>query len=241
MAAPDPDNDQDGVPDTEDACPNVPGPVRNHGCPEVHDGDRDHDGVMDSKDKCPDVPGLVQFGGCPDPDRDHDGVPNAEDNCPDVPGPASNHGCPVDKKVIISGDNIVILEKIQFETGSAKIKPESLEIVQAVADALKEHPEFTLIEVQGHADERAGEAYNVKLTKDRSKSVADALSGRGIDKTRIRPQGYGPYCPLDEGHDEAAWEKNRRVEFKIVRMNDKSTGVELGCKKSEEKGIKPAP
>jgi outer membrane protein OmpA-like peptidoglycan-associated protein len=241
---PDPDNDNDGIPDVDDACPNDPGPASNHGCPEVKDGDRDHDGVMDSKDKCPDEPGLPQYEGCPDPDRDHDGVPNAEDSCPDVPGPAENHGCPVEKpkdRVIIEDNNIVILEKIQFETGSAKIKPESFPIIDAVADAMKTHPEFDLIEVQGHADERGGEGYNLNLTKLRSKSVSDALSQRGVDKKRTRSQGYGSYCPLDDGHDDAAWEKNRRVEFKIVRMSGKSTGVVLGCKKAEEKGIKPQP
>ncbi len=240
---PDPDNDKDGVLDLDDACPNDPGPASNHGCPEIHDGDRDHDGVMDSKDKCPDEPGLPQFGGCPDPDRDHDGVPNAQDNCPDVPGPVENQGCPVvdKKRVIIADNNIVILDKIQFETGSAKIKPESFPILQAVADAMKEHPEFELIEVQGHADERGGDALNLRLTKDRAKSVSDGLLSRGVDKSRTRSQGYGSYCPLDEAHEESAWEKNRRVEFKIVKMSGQPTGVVLGCKKAEEKGVKPPP
>lgn len=55
------DSDKDGVEDTKDLCPTVPGPDRTHGCP-----DKDNDGIEDTKDKCPDVAGVEKFGGCPD-------------------------------------------------------------------------------------------------------------------------------------------------------------------------------
>ncbi len=100
-----PDRDHDGVPDDEDACPDVPGvktaDPKTNGCPEVKPADRDGDGILDAEDACPDVPGVrtadPKTNGCP-PDRDHDGVLDAEDACPDVPGiktsdPKTN-GCP---------------------------------------------------------------------------------------------------------------------------------------------------
>lgn len=87
------DRDNDGVPDDEDECPDVPGPKENKGCPL----DRDKDGVADDVDKCPDTPGVKENDGCPLNDRDKDGVPDHEDKCPDVPGKKEFQGCPDDK------------------------------------------------------------------------------------------------------------------------------------------------
>ena len=143
--------------------------------------------------------------------------------------------------MIISGDDLIILEKVQFETGSAKILPASDGILDAVSTMLKEHPEFLMVEVQGHADERADDNYNLRLTKDRAKSVVAALLKRGIAQSRVRDMGFGEYCPLDPASNAEAWEKNRRVEFKIVRKTDGPTGVELGCEKAAEKGVKSPP
>jgi outer membrane protein OmpA-like peptidoglycan-associated protein len=102
------DRDGDGIPDSEDACPDVPGVRTNdpktNGCPVVIiplPSDRDGDGIPDTEDACPDVPGVrtsdPKTNGCPS-DRDGDGIPDTEDACPDVPGvrtsdPKTN-GCP---------------------------------------------------------------------------------------------------------------------------------------------------
>ncbi|NUP09401.1 MAG: OmpA family protein [Polyangiaceae bacterium] len=256
VGCPDPDNDKDGILDVDDQCPNNPedkdGDEDLDGCPESRDGDRDGDGILDSRDKCPDEPedkdGFEDRDGCPDPDNDKDGIPDVKDACPDDPedkdGVEDEDGCPEPDPsgpVIISGNDILILEKVQFATGSARILPESNKILDAVANTLKEHPEFLLVEIQGHADERSDDKYNLKLTKDRAKSVNDALIQRGVDKSRVRSMGFGEYCPLDEGHDETAWEKNRRVEFKIVRTKDGPTGVELGCEVAKGKGVQSPP
>ena len=117
--------------------------------------------------------------------------------------------------------------------------PESNPILDAVATTLIHHPEFTLVEVQGHADERSNDEYNLRLTRDRAHSVVEALVQRGVTRDRMRSQGYGEYCPLDEGHNEAAWEKNRRVEFKLMRVDGVETGVALGCEDAAAHGIKP--
>lgn len=121
-AAAAPDRDGDGVPDSEDECPDEPGYASNHGCPvnghapddvtpaPSHAAeapsdwasmpDRDGDGVPDIYDKCPDVPGQIFNDGCPLdaalPDRDGDGVPDIYDKCPNVAGPIYNDGCPLE-------------------------------------------------------------------------------------------------------------------------------------------------
>ena len=100
------DRDHDGIPDGDDACPDVAGvpnaDPKNNGCPPV--ADRDGDGIPDALDACPDKPGVPDpvptINGCP-PDRDNDGIPDAEDACPDQlgdpnPDPKKN-GCPADR------------------------------------------------------------------------------------------------------------------------------------------------
>jgi OOP family OmpA-OmpF porin len=83
----DQDRDGDGVSDSNDNCPDVPGVKSLMGCP-----DRDGDGISDNSDQCPDVAGLANLMGCPD--RDGDGIADADDNCPDDKGPVETKGCP---------------------------------------------------------------------------------------------------------------------------------------------------
>jgi len=91
------DRDGDGVPDVDDACPDVPGPPENRGCPIVKDSDGD--GIPDDIDRCPldpeDKDGFQDEDGCPDPDNDGDGIVDKLDACPNDPGPLENQGCPV--------------------------------------------------------------------------------------------------------------------------------------------------
>jgi OOP family OmpA-OmpF porin len=247
------DRDHDGIPDSKDKCPDDPedkdGFEDTDGCP---DPDNDKDGILDKDDKCPNEPedkdGFEDEDGCPDPDNDHDGILDKDDKCPNEPetynGFEDEDGCPDKGKVIIEGSNIIILEKIQFDYNSDVIKKESIPIVDAVAATLKGHPEFTLVEIQGHADERGNDDYNLQLTQRRVDSVRRALEQRGVEKNRIRSKGFGEYCALDtpEGaatiHNEAQWEKNRRVEFKIVKTKDGPTGVVLGCSNAASHGVK---
>ena len=244
------DRDGDGILDSKDKCPDEPedrdGFQDKDGCP---DPDNDHDGIPDKQDACPNDPedrdGFQDKDGCPDPDNDKDGIPDVVDKCPNEPetfnGFQDVDGCPDKGSVIIQENNIIILDKIKFRTASAEILPESNKILDAVATTIIHHPEFVLMEVAGHADERADEFYNLRLTQDRVNSVMAALIHRGVDKSRLRSKGYGFYCPEDPAHNAKAWETNRRVEFKIVKTKDGPTGVELGCQHATDKGVRPDP
>jgi outer membrane protein OmpA-like peptidoglycan-associated protein len=244
------DRDGDGIVDSKDKCPDDPedrdGFQDEDGCP---DPDNDQDGIPDKMDQCPNDPedkdGFEDKDGCPDPDNDHDGIPDVKDKCPNEPetfnGFEDEDGCPDKGSVIIQDNNIIILDKIQFAYNSAEILPASNKILDAVSTTLSHHPEFTLLEVAGHADERGNDQYNLHLTQDRVNSVMRALIARGIDKSRLRSKGYGEFCPLDPAHNEAAWEQNRRVEFKILKTKDGPTGVELGCSNATSHGVSPDP
>jgi outer membrane protein OmpA-like peptidoglycan-associated protein len=91
-----PDADADGIPDSEDACPTQHGPRETQGCPVAKDTDAD--GTPDDIDRCPldpeDKDGFQDEDGCPDPDNDGDGIVDKADACPNTPGPLENQGCP---------------------------------------------------------------------------------------------------------------------------------------------------
>ncbi len=232
------DRDGDGIMDDVDACPDVPedfdGFEDEDGCPE---NDNDKDGILDRQDLCPNDPedkdGFEDKDGCPDVDNDGDRILDTDDSCPNDPetynGFEDQDGCPDRGKVIVEDTQIVILDKIYFATDSAEILSKSFPIIEAVAATLIGNPQITLVEIQGHADERGGDAYNIRLTKARAASVVDALVTRGVSADRLRSGGYGERCPVDPGHGPAAWDKNRRVEFKIIETEDGPTGVEVTC------------
>ena len=81
------DRDNDGVVNSKDMCPDMPGIAALDGCP-----DSDLDGVIDALDICPDLKGPKKFGGCPD--SDGDGIQDHLDRCPDVKGSMATNGCP---------------------------------------------------------------------------------------------------------------------------------------------------
>ena len=210
--------------DEQDACPNVPGvadddPTRN-GCPP----DRDGDGVIDAQDACPDVPGVISVdpaqNGCP-PDRDGDGILDGEDACPDAPGVANadpkKHGCPL---VVVTDKEVVILEKVEFDLNKATIKPVSDPLLDQVAKILKDHPELTKIEVQGHTDSQGPGLYNKQLSQRRADAVKEALVSRNVDAGRLTSKGFGEDVPIASNDTEEGRAQNRRVQFKIVARDD---------------------
>jgi outer membrane protein OmpA-like peptidoglycan-associated protein len=232
------DRDGDGILDNVDKCPDDPedrdGFQDEDGCP---DPDNDKDGILDVDDLCPNNPedkdNFEDQDGCPDPDNDKDRILDVNDACPNDPetynGFQDEDGCPDRGNVIIEENEIIILEKIYFATDSAEILQRSFPIVDAVGATLIGNPQITLVEVQGHADERGADDYNLRLTADRAASVVQALGQRGVDLHRLRSAGYGERCPVDPSHNAVAWDKNRRVEFKIIRTDNGPTGVEVAC------------
>jgi outer membrane protein OmpA-like peptidoglycan-associated protein len=224
------DRDHDGIPDKNDACPDEPGvasddPAKN-GCPPPPP-DRDGDGIADQDDACPDVKGLANSdpneNGCP-PDTDGDGIRDDVDACPNEKGPADSdpqkNGCP--RAVRVTQGEIVILEQVQFKTGSAVILPVSDDLLRQVAGVLVEHPEIVKLEVQGHTDSRGSKKYNRKLSQKRADSVMKWLVTFGqIDNGRLSAHGYGPDQPMADNATPEGRQKNRRVQFKIIEKSNR--------------------
>jgi outer membrane protein OmpA-like peptidoglycan-associated protein len=220
------DRDGDGIPDNVDKCPDEPedkdGFQDEDGCP---DPDNDNDGIPDNVDLCPNDPedkdGFEDEDGCPDPDNDHDRIPDKDDKCPNEPetynGYQDEDGCPDRGRVVVTNTSIEILDVIYFEYDKAVILPKSFPILDAVAATLQGNPSLQLVEIQGHTDERGDDAYNLDLSDRRAKAVMKYLVDKGVDEKRLTAQGYGETQPLDRRHNEAAWAKNRRVAFLILK------------------------
>ncbi len=227
------DRDGDGVVDPEDRCPGrpagaTPDPAR-PGCPAA---DGDGDGIADPLDACPEAPGVADADparhGCPaapppaprpPPDSDGDGIPDPDDACPLEPGvrqetPATN-GCPRARLEAETGQ-IRILQRIEFEYKKANLTFASVPVLEAVAAILREHPELTKVEIQGHTDDIGPDDYNLELSRARASSVVIWLVAHGIAGTRLTSVGYGETRPLDPNDTEVGRQVNRRVEFHIL-------------------------
>ncbi|MEP7120601.1 MAG: OmpA family protein [Byssovorax sp.] len=209
--------------------------------------DPDGDGIVGDADRCPNEKedGLAPDprDGCKSPDPDGDGILGDADKCPTEPetknGFEDEDGCP-DKapRVLVTATEVKINEKILFAFGKATIEPASQGLLDEIAFVINDHPQIEYLEVAGHADKVGSDVLNAQLTKQRAQAVLDALAKRKVDKRRMHAQGYGEHCPLDKGESEVAREKNRRVEFKIMRIDGVETGVALGCEEAGKHGIK---
>jgi peptidoglycan-associated lipoprotein len=73
------------------------------------------------------------------------------------------------------------------------------------------------VRLEGHCDERGSDEYNLALGEKRAKSAMSYLVTLGVPESSLSVISYGKEKPADPGHDEAAWAKNRRVEFIIVK------------------------
>jgi outer membrane protein OmpA-like peptidoglycan-associated protein len=147
-----------------------------------------------------------------------------DDQCPLKPevynGVEDEDGCPDKGRVVVTNNKIEILDKIYFETDLAVIKPVSFPLMDAIAATLKGNPQVTLIEIQGHADERSDDAHNMDLTTRRAYAVLEGLVERGVLPSRMRSMGFGETKPLCREHNEDCWSQNRRVDFIILRRAD---------------------
>lgn len=211
------DSDRDGVLDGSDRCPREPedldGFQDTDGCP---DADNDGDGVADADDKCPNQAGTMATGGCPATDSDHDGVIDSEDRCPLSAGEGANNGCPTYRQVKVTQANIELAEKIFFAFDRTDILPKSFGLLDEVVQALRDHSTIR-VRIEGHTDDRGTAAYNQQLSEGRAEAVRNYLVERGIAPERLEARGYGSSLPLDTNKTSEGREKNRRVEFVIIK------------------------
>jgi peptidoglycan-associated lipoprotein len=106
-------------------------------------------------------------------------------------------------------------DTVHFAFDSSVVKSSEHSKIAAVADYLKGNPS-SAVEIQGYCDERGTEEYNRSLGERRALGVREELIGLGVDPSRVVTVTFGKDHPIDPGHDEAAWSKNRRAEFVLL-------------------------
>ncbi len=104
---------------------------------------------------------------------------------------------------------------IHFAYDSAAIRDSERASLQSVASALSADPTTKLL-VEGNCDERGTEEYNRALGERRALAAREALAKLGVDPMRVFTRTYGKDNPVDPGHDESAWAKNRRDDFVLL-------------------------
>ena len=106
----------------------------------------------------------------------------------------------------------LFLKGIQFDTGSARIKPASYEILERNMEALQKAEHITIV---GHTDDRGNDASNMKLSEARAASVKNYYVEKGISDSKMTTEGRGETQPIADNSTEAGRAENRRIEIDI--------------------------
>lgn len=112
-------------------------------------------------------------------------------------------------------DKKYVLRNIQFEFNKHVLHRSSFQELEGVVQWMLENNSAKVI-LSGHTDDQGSEAYNVTLSVNRAKAVAEYLMSKGISPSRIESSGYGKSKPLIDGITEEAREINRRVEIQFT-------------------------
>ena len=105
-------------------------------------------------------------------------------------------------------------DHIYFEFDKSRLLSDAKDTLKRKAKWLMAHPDVTVI-IEGHCDERGTNEYNMALGDRRAQSAKNYLVDLGIASRRLTTISYGEEKPLDPGHNETAWAKNRRDQFVI--------------------------
>jgi outer membrane protein OmpA-like peptidoglycan-associated protein len=121
--------------------------------------------------------------------------------------------------VVVKKDRIEIKKQIKFKTGSGTIVgKESFDIIEEVAQALKDNPQIKKLRVEGHTDSVGNDAANLKLSQKRADSVTSALLKQGLDPGRLESVGFGETRPIASNGTASGRAENRRTEFNVVEQ-----------------------
>ncbi len=137
-----------------------------------------------------------------------------------APAPASPYP---DAKTRARIDQLLAkIEDAYFDYDKASLRPDAMKALQAdsteLRDILKDYPDYKLT-IEGHADERGSAEYNVALGDRRAGAAKEYLVGVGIPSTQLDVISYGKEKPVCQDHDEACWQRNRRIHIVAMARN----------------------
>ncbi|MCZ6479081.1 MAG: peptidoglycan-associated lipoprotein Pal [Candidatus Methylomirabilales bacterium] len=130
----------------------------------------------------------------------------------------------VEEEVVVVPEEVVVVETeegpvtiqdVFFDYDKSVIRPDAREALDEDLRVLNENPGLRVV-IEGHCDERGTNEYNLALGERRAKAVRGYLMAGGVDSDRISTISYGEERPFCLGHDETAWQCNRRGHFVVV-------------------------
>ena len=201
-----PDEDGDGINDENDKCPDAEGTVQYRGCPVP---DTDKDGINDAQDACPTLAGLSRYNGCPIPDTDKDGINDELDQCPAIAGVAGNNGCEDLQPKLNS-----IAAALKFEIGQVNINAKSLQGLDSLVQIMTLYPKTRLM-ITGHTDNTGTIKINNRLSLLRAKKVQSYLIKKGLAENRTTLIGMADAQPIASNATKEGRAQNRRADLTI--------------------------
>jgi outer membrane protein OmpA-like peptidoglycan-associated protein len=121
-----------------------------------------------------------------------------------------------DIRSALDTDGKIVTHGILFDTGSDRIRPESLPTLKGILGLLEKDPALKF-SIEGHTDNQGGKGVNQPLSERRAAAVKDWLAGKGIAADRLRTKGYGDSKPIDKNDSPEGRANNRRVEFLKIK------------------------
>ena len=201
-----PDEDGDGINDENDKCPNAEGTVQYRGCPVP---DTDKDGIPDDKDDCPTVAGLPGYKGCAIPDTDKDGLNDELDQCPTIAGIAGNNGCE-DLQPKLNN----IAAALKFDIGQVNIANKLLLGLDSLVQIMAQYPTTKLL-ITGHTDNTGTRKINEPLSLLRAKKIQAYIVKKGLAVDRTSILGMADTQPIASNDTNKGRAQNRRVDLTI--------------------------
>jgi peptidoglycan-associated lipoprotein len=131
---------------------------------------------------------------------------------PVVPTPAEQLAAAAAAGVAVTEEKPSPFDDVRFDFDKSVLREDGRKTCQVVADYLKRNPRAKL-EIEGHCDERGTAEYNLALGERRATAVMTYLVSLGVPKANLSTVSFGKEKPLDPGHNEEAWGKNRRAHF----------------------------
>lgn len=157
---------------------------------------------------------AIQINTDAQPKADFDNAQDRINGDPVLTERSPNSGAarqPTDKAGSAAG-----LAPVYFDFDSYLLTVEARDTLSRNAHWLTEN-QLARVIIEGHADERGSDEYNLALSENRALTAQRYLNAIGVQSDRMESVGYGEEKPALSGHDDATFAKNRRVEFVIVK------------------------
>ena len=131
---------------------------------------------------------------------------------PPAPPPSDQLASAAEAGVAVTEEKPSQFDDVRFDFDKSELTEDGRRTSQAVADYMKKNPKAKLL-IEGHCDERGTAEYNLALGERRATAVMTYLVSLGVPKAALSTVSFGKEKPLDPGHNDAAWAKNRRAHF----------------------------